>query len=104
MLFGGGDSLDDIREIRDDTETFSLSAFLGVVATYLGKELAPYERDELELAFNTVGPFSEPCTRVALEHAIRIRGRHMHVSIYTHDLKVFQLAALRANGGNDENP
>jgi len=88
------------------TDAFTLPAFLELVATYLGKELAPYERDELELAFNTVGPFSEPSTRVALEHAIRIRGRSLHVSVYTHYLKVFHIAALRANENDrkDEKP
>lgn len=83
---------------------FALPAFLDLVAEYLGKTLAPYERDEVELAFNSVGPFSEATTRVALEHALRVRGRGLHVSIYTHYLKVFHLAALRANNRKEGSP
>lgn len=75
---------------------FTLPAFLALVAEYLGKALAPYERDELEAAFHTVGPFSEATTRLALEHALRVRGRGLHVSVYTHSLKVFHLSAQQA--------
>jgi hypothetical protein len=64
----------------------------------LGKDdLAPYERDDLTRAFHSVGPFSEKTVRLALEHALKLRGRGLHVSVYSHYLKVFQLAALKAN-------
>ncbi len=76
------------------TETFSLPPFLALCAQMLGKSLAPYERDELTLAFHTVGPFSETTTRLALEHALKLRGRGLHVSVYSHYLKVFHLSAL----------
>ncbi len=76
--------------------TFALPAFLALVAEYLGKALAPYERDALTLAYQTVGPFAEATTRLALEHALRVRGRGLHVSIYTHYLKVFHLSAQQA--------
>jgi putative transposase len=76
--------------------TFTLPAFLALVAEYLGKALAPYEQDALTAAYHTVGPFSEATTRLALEHALRLRGRGLHVSVYTHYLKVFHLSAHRA--------
>ena len=76
--------------------TFALPAFLALVADYLGKALAPYERDELTTAYHTVGPFAEATTRLALEHALRVRGRGLHVSVYTHYLKVFHLSAQTA--------
>jgi putative transposase len=76
--------------------TFTLPAFLALVAKYLGKGLAPYEQDALTAAYHTVGPFSEATTRLALEHALRLRGRGLHVSVYTHYLKVFHLSAHHA--------
>jgi hypothetical protein len=76
---------------------FTLPDFLALCAKMLGKDLAPYERDELTRAFNTVGPFSEKVCRLALEHALKLRGRGLHVSVYTHYLKTFQLAAFKAN-------
>ena len=76
--------------------TFARPAFLALVAEYLGKALAPYERDELTVAYHTVGPFAEATTRVALEHALRVRGRGLHVAHYTHYLKVFHLSARQA--------
>jgi transposase InsO family protein len=76
--------------------TFARPAFLALVAEYLGKPLAPYERDDLTVAYDTVGPFAEPTTRLALEHALRVRGRGLHVSVYTHYLKVFHLSAQHA--------
>lgn len=76
--------------------SFGLAAFLELIAEYLGKDLAPYEREELERAFHTVGPLSETTTRTALEHALRLRGRGLHISVYTHYLKVFHLSALAA--------
>ena len=77
-------------------DTFTLPDFLAVAATLLGKDLSPYERDDLTLAFHSVGPFSEATTRLALEHALRLRGRGLHVSVYTHYLKVFHLEAIKA--------
>ncbi len=54
------------------TDAFTLPAFLDVCATLLGKDLAPYERDDLNTVFRTIGPFSEPTTRLALEHAVKL--------------------------------
>ncbi len=76
--------------------SFALPAFLALVAEYLGKPLAPYEHDDLTRAYHTVGPFAEATTRLALEHALRVRGRGLHVSVYTHYLKVFHLSAQSA--------
>jgi transposase InsO family protein len=76
--------------------SFALPAFLALVAEYLGKALAPYEHDDLTRAYHTVGPFAEATTRLAFEHALRVRGRGLHVSVYTHYLKVFHLSAQRA--------
>jgi putative transposase len=75
---------------------FDLKAFLDLCAQMLGKDLSPYESDELTQCFNTVGPFSEATARLALEHALKLRGRGMHVAVYTHYLKTFHLEALRA--------
>jgi putative transposase len=76
--------------------TFARPAFLTLVAEYLGKALAPYEHDALTLAYDTVGPFAEATTRLALEHALRVRGRGLHVAVYTHYLRVFHLSAQHA--------
>ena len=74
---------------------FSLGEFLQLCARMLGKDLSPYEREDLTLAFQTVGPFSEQTCRLALEHALKLRGRGLHVSVYSHYLRTFHLAALR---------
>ena len=60
----------------------------------LGHDLSPYESQELTLAFETVGPFAEKTTRLALEHALKLRGRGLHASVYSHYLRTFHLAAL----------
>lgn len=86
------------------SDAFTLPAFLDVCAQLLGKDLAPYERDELTVVFRTVGPFSEPTTRLALEHAIKLRGRGLHVSVYSHYLKVFHLEAIRSLAAKKEPP
>ena len=78
------------------SETFTLGSFLEVCGQLLGKDLSPYERDDLALAFQTVGPFSEKTTRLALEHASKLRGHGLHVSIYSHYLKTFHLEAIKA--------
>jgi hypothetical protein len=76
--------------------TFTRPAFLALVAEYLGKALAPYEQDALTVAYDTVGPFAEATTRLAFEHALRVRGRGLHVAVYTHYVKVFHLSAAQA--------
>jgi hypothetical protein len=78
-----------------DPAAFSLSTFLTLCAQMLGKELSPYESENLTAAFETVGPFSEAACRLALEHAIRLCGRGLHVSVYSHYLRTFHLAAVR---------
>jgi len=42
-----------------------------------------------------VGPFSEKTCRLAFEQAIKLLGRGLHVSVYSHYLKTFHLAALK---------
>jgi transposase InsO family protein len=74
---------------------FSLPTFLALCAQMLGKELSPYESEDLTTAFETVGPFSEATCRLALEHAVRLCGRGLHVSVYSHYLRNFHLAAVR---------
>jgi len=89
-------SMTDFRPSGD----FGPQPFLGLCAEMLGKALSPYEKEDLTRAFNGVGPFSEKVTRLALEHAMKLRGRGLHVSVYTHYLKVFHLATFKAN--NDQ--
>jgi putative transposase len=78
------------------SDGFTLPAFLALCATMLGKQLSTYERDALALAFNSVGPFSEATSRLALEHALKLRGRGLHVGVYAHYLKTFHLEAIKA--------
>ena len=85
---------------------FSLAAFLHLCAQMLGKDLSPYESEDLTLTFQTVGPFSEQTCRLALEHALKLRGRGLHISVYSHYLRTFHLAAVRelaAQKRNQEN-
>jgi hypothetical protein len=63
----------------------------------LGKDLSPYEKEELTRCFNGVGPFAEKTARLALEHALKLQGRGLHVCVYSHYLKNFHLAAHQAH-------
>lgn len=81
---------------------FTLAGFLDLCEKMLGHELSPYEREDLALAFQTVGPFAEKTTRLALEHALKLRGRSLHVSVYSHYLRTFHLAALAERKENDQ--
>ena len=76
---------------------FTLKPFLDLCAQMLGKDLSPYEREELTRSFNGVGPFAEKTVRLALEHALKLQGRGLHISVYSHYLKHFHLAAFNAN-------
>lgn len=76
---------------------FTLGPFLMLCAQMLGKELSAYEKEELTRAFNGVGPFAEKTVRLALEHALKLRGRGLHVSVYSYYLRHFHLAAIDAN-------
>lgn len=79
------------------SEGFTVKPFLDLCAQMLGKDLSPYEKEDLTRSFNGVGPFSEKTARLALEHALKLRGRGLHVSVYSHYLKLFHLAAVKAN-------
>jgi transposase InsO family protein len=79
------------------SDNFTIKPFLDLCAQMLGKDLSPYEKEELTRSFNGVGPFAEKTVRLALEHALKLRGRGLHVSVYSHYLKHFHLAALAAN-------
>ncbi len=78
------------------SDDFTVVSFIEVCGQMLAKDLSPYERDDLTLAFQTVGPFSEATTRLALEHASKLRGHGLHVSVYSHYLKTFHLEAVKA--------
>jgi len=79
------------------SETLTLKPFLDLCVQMLGKDISVYEREELTRSFNGVGPFSEKTVRLALEHALKLRGRGLHVSVYSHYLKTFHLAAITAH-------
>ncbi len=79
------------------SENFTLKPFLDLCAQMLGKDLSPYEKEDLTRCFNGVGPFAEKTVRLALEHALKLQGRGLHVSVYSHYLKHFHLAAFHAN-------
>jgi transposase InsO family protein len=81
---------------------FTLDGFLLLCSQMLGHELSPYEREDLTLAFETIGPFAEKTARLALEHAMKLRGRGLHVSVYSHYLRTFHLAALAEEKGRME--
>lgn len=76
---------------------FTLKPFLNLCAQMLGKDLSPYEKEELTRCFNGVGPFAEKTVRLALEHALKLQGRGLHISVYSHYLKHFHLAASKAH-------
>lgn len=76
---------------------FTLASFVNVCARLLGKELSPAEEEELIKPFGAV-PLSEKAVQLVLEHALKLRGRGLHVSVYAHYLKVFWLALKTRRG------
>lgn len=95
-----------VRQIRlsdfKPTDDFTKADFLALCRRMLGLKTLPlYVRDELERCFDTLAPMSEGTCRLALEHALKLRGRGFHVSVYTQYIKTFHLHALEQSNEED---
>ncbi len=83
---------------------FDASRFLAVVADLTCARVRGSEADEVQAFWTTLGPLPEPLVRLALDHAVRLRGTGRHVRVYLAILRTFVLARLQAPNPVEEFP
>jgi transposase InsO family protein len=83
---------------------FDASRFLAVVADLTCARVRGSEADEVQTFWTTLGPLPEPLVRLALDHAVRLRGTGRHVRVYLAILRTFVLARLQAPNPVEEFP
>ena len=75
---------------------FDESAFLTVVADVTGARVRGSEAEEVHAFWASFGPLPERLVRVALDHAVRLRGTRRHVRVYLAILRTFVLARIQS--------
>jgi len=83
---------------------FDASRFLTVVADLTCARVRGSEADEVHTFWTTLGPLPETLVRLALDHAVRLRGTGRHVRVYLAILRTFVLARLQAPTPVEESP
>jgi len=78
---------------------FDVDRFLVVVSDLAGITPRSPEKRALVAFWDTFGPLPEDLVRVAVEHAVKMRGRGRHVDAYLHAVKTLVLAHWR--GGKE---
>jgi transposase InsO family protein len=75
---------------------FDESRFLSVVADLTEARLRGAEADEVHAFWASFGPLPEKLVRLALDHAVRLRGTGRHVRVYLAILRTFVLARIQS--------
>lgn len=75
---------------------FDESRFFTVVADVAGAHIRGGEATEARAFWSAFGPLPEPLVRIALDHAVRLRGTGRHVRVYLAILRTFVLARLQS--------
>lgn len=75
---------------------FDESRFLAVVADVANARVRGAEAQETRAFWRTLGPLPERLVRLALEHAVRLRGTGRHVRVYLDVLRTFVLARMQS--------
>jgi transposase InsO family protein len=83
---------------------FDESRFLTVVADLTCARLRGSEADEVHAFWTTLGPLPETLVRLALDHAVRLRGTGRHVRVYLAILRTFVLARMQSPKPVEESP
>ncbi len=68
-------------------ESFGVEDFARVLAELAGLALRAAERREVLTFWETYGPLPEPLVRIALEQAVRLRGRRRNPQVYLHAIR-----------------
>jgi transposase InsO family protein len=83
---------------------FDESRFLTVVADLTCARVRGSEADEVHAFWTTLGPLPETLVRLALDHAVRLRGTGRHVRVYLAILRTFVLARMQSPKPVEESP
>lgn len=75
---------------------FDQARFLAVVGDVAGARVRGVEAEEARAFWTAFGPLPERLVRLALEHAVRMRGTGRHVRVYLAILRTFVLARLQS--------
>ena len=75
---------------------FDESRFLCLVADLTEARLRGAEADEVHAFWASFGPLPERLVRLALDHAVRLRGTGRHVRVYLAILRTFVLARIQS--------
>lgn len=75
---------------------FDESRFLTVVADLAGVQLRGSQAEQAHAFWSSFGPLPENLVRIALEHAVRLRGTGRHVGVYLSVLRTFVLDRLKS--------
>ena len=62
------------------------------MADLAGIELRDPDTAEIGAFWDKFGPLPEDLVRIAVEHAVRLRGRGRHVQVYLHAVQTLVLA------------
>lgn len=74
---------------------FDLSRFCTVLADLTQARVRDAEAQEVTAFWTTFGPLPETLVRLALDHAVRLRGTGRHVRVYLSILRTLLLARLQ---------
>jgi len=83
---------------------FDQSRFLTVVADLTDARLRGGEAEEAHAFWTTFGPLPEPLVRLALDHAVRLRGTGRHVRVYLAIVRTFVLTRMQSPKPIEESP
>ena len=83
---------------------FDESRFLTVVADLTEARLRGAGADEAHAFWASFGPLPEKLVRLALDHAVRLRGTGRHVHVYLAILRTFVLTRMQSPKPNEKSP
>ena len=83
---------------------FDESRFLTVVADLTCARVRGPEAGEVHAFWASFGPLPEKLVRLALDHAVRLRGTGRHVRVYLAILRTFVLTRMQSPKPDEESP
>lgn len=83
---------------------FDESRFLTVVAELTEARVRGAEAGEVHAFWASFGPLPEKLVRLALDHAVRLRGTGRHVRVYLAILRTFVLTRMQSPKPDEESP
>jgi transposase InsO family protein len=83
---------------------FDQSRFITVLSDLTSARPRGTELDEIHAFWAAFGPLPENLVRIALEHAVRLRGPSRHVRVYLAILRTFVLGRMQSPTSTEESP